>query len=538
MQFIGAVLVSLAVLFHSSLLSRSMAYDEFCDILLDAESSNEVISHMSAEHVGEIDHIQRALESTPPELIRQRNELCERRAGSSDISPRGVHVAANEEGGLSVVWATAGDSMNHSAQAMIQYWVNETCSIFQNASSYTYTVPKKWWDPTGSSGSIQHAVQLQNTPRSFRYRVGTVDTGLLLPPLNERCHNASSDPFLSSSQVFRAALPPTTDGDEPTRLAVAGDMGSVQLFGFLVAQQMIEDFGIAPNSSYDVPFGAPDAFLLVGDISYAGIAIHLPILNITSGDEFEPFWDLYLDMMQPISARLPFMLTVGNHDMFYNATAFRHRFLMPSTGRGNFWYSYTMGNSRFISLSTEHPYGTDSEQYAWAQKALKEAVHDRIQGRVAWIVVLYHRPMYCSDASEWDQHRPGAPLQADIEPLLLTYDVDLAISGHMHAYERVHPNKNGTVVTRPRQHGNTQVYDNPKAPVHVVSGTAGAVQRETWIEPSPSWSAVRFANQLWGSYGYGWLETTNRTHLHYTFRPVQQGGHSSIGDDFWIVRDP
>jgi hypothetical protein len=52
--------------------------------------------------------------------------------------------------------------------------------------------------------------------------------------------------------------------------------------------------------------------------------------------------------------------------------------------------------------------------------------------------------------------------------------VDLTITGHMHVYERVHPVNNGTVVQLPT--GTPNVYTAPKAPLHVVVGTAGAMQ--------------------------------------------------------------
>ncbi len=39
-----------------------------------------------------------------------------------------------------------------------------------------------------------------------------------------------------------------------------------------------------------------DAVMHVGDIAYAGIATNIPILNITSGDEWEFVWDQYFEV--------------------------------------------------------------------------------------------------------------------------------------------------------------------------------------------------------------------------------------------------
>lgn len=57
-----------------------------------------------------------------------------------------------------------------------------------------------------------------------------------------------------------------------------------------------------------------------------------------------------------------------------------------------------------------------------------------------------HRPMYNSDTSEWDSHRPGffffyasnttgAYFQSIIEPLFVEYGVDLYLCGHMHMFD-------------------------------------------------------------------------------------------------------
>ncbi len=90
--------------------------------------------------------------------------------------------------------------------------------------------------------------------------------------------------------------------------------------------------------------------------------------------------------------------------------------------------------------------------------------------------------------------------QTAIEPLLLKFAVDFTVTGHMHVYERVHPVINGTVQQLPT--GTPNVYTSPKAPLHVVVGTAGAMQHDSWSNPIAPWSAVRAANTF-SSYGYG-----------------------------------
>ena len=52
-------------------------------------------------------------------------------------------------------------------------------------------------------------------------------------------------------------------------------------------------------------------------------------------------WDCFGEQVEPLAAEVPFMVGVGNHDMFYNGSAFATRFHMPweaSQGeKGNFW---------------------------------------------------------------------------------------------------------------------------------------------------------------------------------------------------------
>jgi hypothetical protein len=181
---------------------------------------------------------------------------------------------------------------------------------------------------------------------------------------------------------------------------------------------------------------------------------------------------------------------------------------------------------------------------------------------VPWIVLSMHRPIYCSDESQYESHSPGGKFQVALEPFLLQYDVDLVIQGHMHAYERVHPVVNGSVTVYPEKYNGrprgADVYKSEgKGPVYVVQGNTGAMQVEQWVNPRPDWSAVRFSNgyippkdkfsregsdALKGlilnsnysdTFGVGIATFTNSTHLHYQVYPVT----GTIGvDEFWVVK--
>ena len=70
-------------------------------------------------------------------------------------------------------------------------------------------------------------------------------------------------------------------------------------------------------------------------------------------------------------------------------------------------------------------------------------------------------------------------LRQHFEPLFVHYKVDLALWGHEHAYERMHPVVNGTTVS--------WTTTNPPAPINLVLGMGGADNSYMagWIEPPP-----------------------------------------------------
>ncbi|CAE7440754.1 ACP7 [Symbiodinium microadriaticum] len=127
------------------------------------------------------------------------------------------------------------------------------------------------------------------------------------------------------------------------------------------------------------------------------------------------------------------MVGVGNHEKFYNYTSFNARYKMPaeaSRGNQNFWYSYDYGNIHWISISSEHSLDPDSEQMRFLRSDLEMASANR--QAIPWIVMSLHRPIYCSSWNSFDDTRPGSKYQSALEPLLLEFDVDLTVTGHMH----------------------------------------------------------------------------------------------------------
>jgi len=311
------------------------------------------------------------------------------------------------------------------------------------------------------------------------------------------------DKLAGYSPEFSFTTPPPVG---PTAYALVADMGTYIPLGWAVAKQLAED-----HQKYNFSL-----VIHAGDIAYAGTG---------GSDELEEVWDVWGDLVEPVASLVPYMVAIGNHEEYYNATSFMHRFYMPGSengGNNNLWYSIDHGNVHWIFFSTQNDFSPCSPQYQWLEKDLFAAQANR--KNVPWIIFVTHRPMYCSDEDELDQHIPGAPIQTELEPLLVHYGVDVYFCGHMHMYERIHPSVNGTVVTNPKN----GIYASPKAPLHIVAGTAGAFTDEKYVQPKPAWSAVRN-----GKFGYGKLTVYNNSALHFAFMAEET---REVSDQFWILK--
>ncbi|KAG2485837.1 hypothetical protein HYH03_015420 [Edaphochlamys debaryana] len=99
--------------------------------------------------------------------------------------------------------------------------------------------------------------------------------------------------------------------------------------------------------------------------------------------------------------------------------------------RPPFWYSFRTGPVHFVVISTEHDMDEGSKQRKWLEQELANV--DRCT--TPWLVVALHRPMYVVYPHK-DNRVVGEHIRDMLEDLLLRYQVDLTVSGHVHAYYR------------------------------------------------------------------------------------------------------
>ncbi|XP_064621552.1 acid phosphatase type 7-like isoform X1 [Lineus longissimus] len=305
------------------------------------------------------------------------------------------------------------------------------------------------------------------------------------------------------------------------RLAIYGDMGfkNAKSMPFLLKEMEKGDF---------------DAVLHVGDMAY------------DMADNRGRTGDAFMNLIQPLAAKIPYMTCVGNHEWHYNFTNYKTRFAGIGGGKGDgegFFYSFDIGPAHIIALSTEFyiyvTYGIEPalKQFAWLQKDLAEANKPENRAKRPWIITMGHRPMYCSnDAAQLCEYqetpvRVGVPYLHlyGMEPLFKKYGVDLAIWAHEHSYERLWP-----VYDRKVMNGSKEApYTNPKAPVHIITGSAGCIEKiDPFVGPFPEWSAFRLSD-----YGYTRMKIRNATHLDLEQFSVDKGPNGAIVDKFTIIKD-
>lgn len=311
----------------------------------------------------------------------------------------------------------------------------------------------------------------------------------------------------------------------------------------------------------------------------------------------------FLESMENVTASLPYMVSPGNHEAALNFSHFRLLYSMPMKSRTeNLYYSYDIGPVHVLSYNTEVFFWPESwndsyhmqSMYDWMEVDLAAASASRdTSGPTKWVVVVGHRPMYCARAARatshctWEQeasrrglpstcphNNPHAchvcPLAADdkhlfsskrerqawpIEDLLQKYDVDVAIFGHVHDYERYCPVYNYSCRGQRKKsppHSKSKkedsvlplMYTDPAAPVHVTVGGAG--NPEMRIGPGLPPQGPCAANAPWCGFQSGFAPgphqghdfsygraAFNATHMHWQQVSVT---FNRIIDEWWIQK--
>lgn len=214
---------------------------------------------------------------------------------------------------------------------------------------------------------------------------------------------------------------------------------------------------------------SPAFHALLGDVSYA------------NGNQ--PVWDNYLNQIEPLAARIPFMLTLGNHEnekktidgkeVKIGYASYLARFALPKPEER---YTFDYGNARFVAFNSDD-YKNEA-QLKWLREVLSAARKD---SGVKWIIVFQHHPPYGSSKGRGDNQG----LIATVTPIYDEFKVDLVLSGHDHHYERQYPMRSG----KPTSSAMTG-YKKGEGTLYIVQGGGGQSLYD-FIDPKPEICALR-----------------------------------------------
>jgi acid phosphatase type 7 len=167
---------------------------------------------------------------------------------------------------------------------------------------------------------------------------------------------------------------------------------------------------------------------------------------------------------------------------------------------GNAYYAFTYGPARHIVVCAYSDMAPGSTQHDWLVQEFESI--DR--KRTPWVLVTIHVPLY--NTFSLHHHDPQIfAAREHIEPLLIKYNVNLLLNGHIHAYQRT-KNVAGNVTT-------------PTGPVHITIGAGGRNADAPFQNEEPeTWLARRDA----AMYGYGRIKIFNATHAEWKWVPLSQ----------------
>ncbi|KAE9352150.1 hypothetical protein PF008_g5598 [Phytophthora fragariae] len=295
----------------------------------------------------------------------------------------------------------------------------------------------------------------------------------------------------STVYSFKTAVP--VGSEAPQTFGVIGDLGQTEY-----SEQTIRHLTAVQSSM--------SMIVCAGDLSYA--------------DSDQDRWDRWGKLVEPLIARMPWMITSGNHEVerpckpeVSDFVAYQTRFRMPyerenQLQRRNLYYGFRVGLVHFIILTPYVESTPASLQYEWLHQEFK-----RVDRSVTpWLVVIMHGPWYNSNTAHQGME-PHMIMKKNMEDILYLNKVDVVVAGHVHAYERSYPVYKEKVVE--------------DGPIYVVLGDAG--NREglapTYFDPQPEWSAFRQAD-----YGFSLLNVANRTHASMQWFEDRPSGDAILRD--------
>ncbi len=291
--------------------------------------------------------------------------------------------------------------------------VTQTLEYGPKAAPYAFAV-------TEATPTREHEIRLTGLDPGTFYHYRVVENGIV---------RASGDDLRFITDHGRA--------DDDFQFFVTGDIGANTSDAFqFETQAMIRT--LRPRAEFG---------LLAGDIVYP------------DGDS-DDYDEMLMQPWAELLCNTPVWPALGNHDWRSDPEKnFVKEWALPNNEH---YYSFDYGSAHFIALDTmEGNLYEESEQLAWLEQDL--ATNDAL-----WTFVFFHHPLI---TCTYKGNNTG--LSEQLMPLFEQYGVDMVFTGHAHTYERLYPVRQGMPVHVDQD----PYYQDPGAPVYVVSGSGGKIKR-------------------------------------------------------------
>jgi len=261
----------------------------------------------------------------------------------------------------------------------------------------------------------------------------------------------------------------------------------------------------------------------VGAVETFQPLFHLLNSDLADGDPApaaqSQVWRDFGNNIQASAANRPWLPVPGEHGLEYLA-----RYSLPDNGLPDFagrWYEFRIGTVAFICLSGDDVADADAAtgsppappsasrrprgysggaQTRWLEATLAAARRD---SSIDWIVVGFHQCACSSAAADSAAADSAADGESDLGirrewlPLFDRYEVDLALCGHGHGYERSFPLRGIDSADPLRPHPVTTtdsgVFDTSQGTVHLILG-CGRDPGPTGPDASPATPGSPVAN--------------------------------------------
>lgn len=139
------------------------------------------------------------------------------------------------------------------------------------------------------------------------------------------------------------------------------------------------------------------------------------------------YWDHLFASLSGALLRAPFLPVLGNHER--NSVTYYRAFDLPPGGgqEGKRWWAFEFGDVIVVGLDTNVTRPQEFHDQI-------EFVRERMSGDFACRFVVFHHPVFSSDAI----YGPGSEgLQSLWHPVFSELGVDVVLAGHAHNYERI-----------------------------------------------------------------------------------------------------